>query len=142
MESKYLTVFDVLRLILPWFQCILMYDFALFWPSVHDSWTRIRTFSVLTHTLPFNVKIRYFYQRTYTIMQLTWISCKDTRKGSSHISNHWSFPDKEGETFSMEVFHCFSTRSEAECGNCVENRNGKLFPWSIQKTEVGYRFIY
>ena len=28
------------------------------------------------------------------------------------------------------------------CGNCVENRSGKLFPWSIQKTEVGYRFIY
>ena len=37
-----------------------------------------------------------------------------------NISNHWSFPDKEGETFSMEVFHCFSTRSEAECGNFEE----------------------
>ena len=39
---------------------------------------------------------------------------------ASYISNHWSFPDKEGEKFSMEVFHCFSTRSEAECGNSVE----------------------
>ena len=24
----------------------------------------------------------------------------------------------------------------------MENRNGNLFPWSIRKTEVGYRFIY
>ena len=43
---------------------------------------------------------------------------------SRFISNHWSFLDKEGETFSMEIFHsfstCFSTRSEAECGNFEE----------------------
>ena len=26
-----------------------------------------------------------------------------------NISNHWSFPDKEGEKFSMEIFHSFST---------------------------------
>ena len=26
-----------------------------------------------------------------------------------NISNHWSFPDKEGEKISMEIFHSFST---------------------------------
>ena len=71
----------------------------------------------------------------------------------SNISNHWSFLDKEGEKFSMEIFHSFpqffhnfSTRSEAECGNLVgygtNPRSGNLFPWNFQKTEVGYRFIY
>ena len=76
-----------------------------------------------------------------------------TLKEIGYISNHWSFPDKEGETFSMEIFHSFSTifpqffHTERSgvwkfCGKRVENRNGKLFPWSIRKTEVGYRFIY
>ena len=30
-------------------------------------------------------------------------------KQSHNISNHWSFPDKEGEKISMEIFHSFST---------------------------------
>ena len=48
---------------------------------------------------------------------------------SNNISNHWSFLEKEGEKISTEricslstqFFHIFSTRSEAECGNFVEN---------------------
>ena len=62
-------------------------------------------------------------------MHAYWIRALLKRKlRKNNISNHWSFLEKEGETFSTEriyslstqFFHCFSTRSEAECGNFVE----------------------